>query len=458
MKTICLTLTVFAHLFVYAQNVGVGTPTPAAKMQINSTATLGRPTLKLYDSSSSSGPTIEFQNASSSNYWQMGGITHASDPSQSFIHYYTNTSPFLLSIRGDANVGIGGINPQQRLHIYSDAGFQNSFALFNNLATGAGAGDGLIAGINLTGNAIINNQETNRSLFLGTGGVNRLSIGTTGNIGMGIDAASAPLHVRTTNAEVLRLEGNAPYVSFYNGTTYKGYLWYDGARMVLGSSTNEPILVQANYTGSPAYFTPNGRLGLGQASPTERLDVNGNINLTGLLKVNGNGGTSGQVLTSNGASDPTWTDAALSSNIRFSVAFSNGPTTNDYGVITATRYNLNPAEVVISASSITINQSGLYHFDVGVKTNLNFPSAATIFPFFGLDFFYGLPNSLPLVDDKPLYPSTAGNTSWVGNEKVSVEVHVTAPATIRVFHTFFGSSGSSFYSVAGFITGHLINE
>jgi len=278
------------------------------------------------------------------------------------------------------------------------------------------------------------------------------------NLGIGITTPAAPLHLKSNNQEILRLDGTAPYISFYNGTSYKGYLWHDGNSMILGSSTDQPVIISANYNLFPAYFTSNGRLGLGFALPSERLHVNGNINLSGLLKINGNAGTAGQVLTSNGASNPAWENAALSNNIRFAVSFATGPTPLDYGQIIFTRYNLNPAEVVISPSAITINRSGLYHFDIGVAAELTFPSSPGSFPFFGLDFFYGPPQSLPVIDDKPMYPTTGGHTSWIGNEKVSVELYVPAPATIRVFHLFRGHSGSSSYNVGGFIAGHLVSE
>ena len=152
-----------------------------------------------------------------------------------------------------------------------------------------------------------------------------ISVASVGqNVGIGTSLPSAPLHIKSTSAsEMLRIEGNNPYISFFDEATYKGYLWYNGNRMILGTSTDEPIVISANYSINPAYFTPNGRLGLGVSNPTEVLDVAGNINLTGLIKVNGNSGTSGQVLTSNGGSDPTWKDAAYSNTVRFSFNISS---------------------------------------------------------------------------------------------------------------------------------------
>jgi hypothetical protein len=56
-------------------------------------------------------------------------------------------------------------------------------------------------------------------------------------------------------------------------------------------------------------ITGCGNFGIGNSSPTYRLDVAGDINFTGTLRVAGNSGTAGQVLTSNGAGAPSWTSA-----------------------------------------------------------------------------------------------------------------------------------------------------
>lgn len=52
-----------------------------------------------------------------------------------------------------------------------------------------------------------------------------------------------------------------------------------------------------------------GNVGIGQATPTEILDVNGNFKLTGAFMPNNTAGTSGYVLTSAGAgASPTWSN------------------------------------------------------------------------------------------------------------------------------------------------------
>jgi len=48
--------------------------------------------------------------------------------------------------------------------------------------------------------------------------------------------------------------------------------------------------------------------GIGTTTPTEKLDVNGNINVTGTIKANGAGGTANQVLMKNSSNILAWGD------------------------------------------------------------------------------------------------------------------------------------------------------
>ena len=53
-------------------------------------------------------------------------------------------------------------------------------------------------------------------------------------------------------------------------------------------------------------FAQTSNVGIGTTNPTEKLDVNGNINLTGSIKVNGQDGAAGQVLMKNASGLLSW--------------------------------------------------------------------------------------------------------------------------------------------------------
>jgi len=132
-----------------------------------------------------------------------------------------------------------------------------------------------------------------------------------------------------------------------------------------------------------ATFRGDGNFGIGTVTPTDKLHVNGNINLTGTVKVNGNSGTAGQVLTSNGASDPTWETARSNypANMRVMIPVANTPIPYKlernlrFG---ATIYNTSAGAITVSDSTITFNETGLYelegkiHFRPGA-VNVDFP-------------------------------------------------------------------------------------
>lgn len=57
-----------------------------------------------------------------------------------------------------------------------------------------------------------------------------------------------------------------------------------------------------------ATFRGNGRLGINNLTPNYPLDVTGDINTTGALRINGSAGTGGQILRSNGNGTMVWDD------------------------------------------------------------------------------------------------------------------------------------------------------
>ena len=98
-------------------------------------------------------------------------------------------------------------------------------------------------------------------------------------VGIGTTSPQAPLHLSASGSEMLRIQGNDAYISFYNTAgTYRGYLWDNGEAMEFGSAFNSnlPVYISSNFSIKAA-FLPNGNVGIGTVNPTERLDVAGNI-------------------------------------------------------------------------------------------------------------------------------------------------------------------------------------
>ena len=203
-----------------------------------------------------------------------------------------------------------------------------------------------------------------------------------------------------------------------------------------------------NSSNRAVYFFAEG--GTTFSGPTTIL---GNTNIAGQLQVNGIPGTGGQVLTSNGASDPSWTNAAFGNNTRFAadISHSFGVSTGHTLMPLTTVYNLNPADVTIAANTFTINKTGLYHFDIYLRTIFLGASTQPLFS----TYFSSASLSLDFLrDELILLSSGAGN--YRSNFHFSVDMHITAPATIGLgsYYVLGGVNGSAI----GKLYGHLINE
>ncbi len=280
------------------------------------------------------------------------------------------------------------------------------------------------------------------------------------NVGIGTATPGAPLHIKATSSEILRVEAPNPYISFFNGAAYSGYLWYNSNKMELGTPTGsgEPVVIAPSRIAT-AYFTSAGRMGLGLAAPTERLDVNGNINLNGVIKLNGSSGTTGQVLTSNGAADPTWKAASYGNNTRCAVDFSQTGTCCALS-ISSTKYNLNPSDITITANTISIVRSGLYRFE-GDYQGLIQGSGFTALPegSFTLSFVEGTELSYNLESFAPFRLRTSVSNNYWLTGRFSVDVHIIAPTNVQLLRSFLTTGGTvTSSSGTGTLLVHLISD
>ncbi len=158
---------------------------------------------------------------------------------------------YRMLVNGDGDVGIGTTSPQQKLHIHDDAKGL-CYTQFTNSSTGGESGDGLIVGINSSGDAFLQNKEADRELSLGTAGVNRIYIKNTGEIGIGTSIPAYDLEV----------------IGSVGATTYYG----DGSNLTGISGTTD-----ADWTisGDNMYSAVSGNVGIGTTGPTAKLHVDG---------------------------------------------------------------------------------------------------------------------------------------------------------------------------------------
>lgn len=301
-----------------------------------------------------------------------------------------------------------------------------------------------------------------RLLFL----ITALSItyaGRAQNVGINTSSPAAMLHIQGSSS-------TRPHLLFKDSSTYgMGNLRYQNlannrfftiSGQADGSAAGQTYLDIRSDSVHITTFRGNGNVGIKTLTPAYPLDVNGETNLRNALRVNGDRGDAGQVLTSNGAGAPSWANAALSNQVRFSFRTNsyNTSASVDSMRFTSTIYNLSPADVGISAaqSRIIINRTGLYHLEAYLYTEINAGTAQNTAP--GIYITLMVNNTdYQLVFGKEMYHLNPFPTQlFQHGEKYTIDVYLTEGQTLKLTRGFNGIAGTEY--AFGYLNGYLISE
>ena len=172
-----------AHLFgaltgmiYYDQGyVGIGTSTPGAGLELNSAAGYGS--------------AISLNNNGGGTEWRISSWT---DGLLKFIKSPGSTFTAMAIEPIEGKVGIGTSAPDQQLSVHTNSGL--SYIRVSDNTTGPSSG--LRLGMNGSGSAYIINDETAKSLSLGTNGFTQLRINDLGHIGINTLSPALMLHIK----------------------------------------------------------------------------------------------------------------------------------------------------------------------------------------------------------------------------------------------------------------------
>lgn len=172
----------------------------------------------------------------------------------------------------NGKVGIGTNNPTQNLHVIGSALFST------NLLTGNGAA--LAPSFSFSSNPNTGFfRPTTNTIGITTGGVERMRINSTGNVGIGTTSPGVRLEVRGGNFRIKQDNGIQNQIDFVinSASGYTSSFTMDdmGLKIMHNSGFRDIIFGPNNL---PAFvLKPNGNVGIGTSNPNSLLTVNGKI-------------------------------------------------------------------------------------------------------------------------------------------------------------------------------------
>ncbi len=215
--------------------------------------------------------------------WNAGGttfygikmnVTNSASASGSKLLSLQVSGSELFGVDKDGNVGIGTTAPNVKLRVdYSNTSFAGGLLVANTANSGNAWGRIDVANTN-TGGSLVLAQElsgqvniintTNMPMAFGTNNTTRMTIGNTGNVGVGTVTPSRLLEVYATGGAIpFRVGNNLGNLDV--GGSDGAVVNIDGRSWALGFQTGGL---------ERGRFDTSGNFGIGTSSPSCLLDVN----------------------------------------------------------------------------------------------------------------------------------------------------------------------------------------
>lgn len=237
-------------------------------------------------------------------------------------------------------------------------------------------------------------------------------------------------------------------------------------------------------------------IGLGTTTPTQKLDVVGNLRVSGAIMPGGIAGTAGQALISNGAGNAaTWENLAYSGGGRFYILPTNNSRSTgsfsgrggwnldgaanettqtdslDYGSTNESGTDFTINNPGLFNNYITVNRTGLYHFEGTIRYFTTSNLSVIMLPRATMNFVTNSAidlNLLLLEDpmDKTGGSETANSSNTYNySAKFQLNIYLVAGTTctfITGFNLLRYPGGTDLIAMGvssgGYISGHFISE
>ena len=288
-----------------AGNVGIGTTNPSYLLDVIGAASQFRlansaVTASIVSSiASGSGAALQFVNGNFSAAGAIGNSGPGNAPTNDllFLTYLSGGSwTERMRITNAGNVGIGTNNPNYALVVTAPSATVPA-AIIGNPSVNLQLGQ-MVDGVG----PAINSQTW--QLALQTGGVTRIAITTSGNVGIGTTSPGYQLDVQSANYSIINAQSNSASGAVLQiNATNGGHAWWLMATAASSSQGPNRFVLYDN-TASAARLTvdSSGNVGIGTTSPSGLLHVKS----TGAFDSYFDSGGALRVFIQSGASNTQW--------------------------------------------------------------------------------------------------------------------------------------------------------
>ena len=162
---------------------------------------------------------------------------------------------------------------------------------------------------------------------------------TAQNVGIGTTVPSFPFTIHKDGIGLSQeSSGGVGQIGFYTSGGFSYLQTHDNTDMQFSTNNGAPQLTLQKGTGN---------LGINQLAPSQKLDVNGNVNITGTIKINGGSPAAGKILTTDASGLASWQNPPV---VNLQTEF------NAYDLST----NIQGSEVDFPQTNIAVPVAGTY--------------------------------------------------------------------------------------------------
>ena len=286
-------------------NIGVGTTTPPAKLAVQ-TNSAGAPFNNhelawLLAPNMNPGTQTGFKLGRSNdnnNIFEMRFTNVAPGSSSNYASFGLYGSPATMAIDGNGNVGVGTITPSQKLDINGQVRIRGGAPAVGKILTSGSDGTATweLPAVQAEVDPQVNSVATHRvPRWDGTSLVDGIIADNGSNVGIGVNYPTARLELKQN-----------------------GYNWYDGMQIKADANAwglytdaygSDNFKIAFNSANKFTIHGTSGNIGIGSITPTQKLDIDGQV------RIRGGAPAVGKILTSGADGTATWEIPALGADL-----------------------------------------------------------------------------------------------------------------------------------------------